>query len=213
MLRFRNVVTIGIFLSVLFAALHGYGADEPEDLVDVFAANGKMVAIIEGRTAASISLRPEETVQWQRAKGNLGAFLTNRHFFVVSALSGGWQALPLPAGESQNRVAILSANIALMVDGEQAVAFSATSNRFMKTRLPLGDERVAVKAEQQVAVVITSSKAYGLVAGAAHFVETRLKVQEAVQNVKITARKVTIHTAHRILTFRAANAHWSEVRL
>jgi len=213
MLRFWQVIAINTFVIVHFAAAHAYGSEEVEDLIDIFESNGEIVAVVEGKKSVAFSLRPNENVQWSRAKGNLGAFLTNRHFFVVSTSSHGWNRLPLRPGNARKRIPVLSANIALLVEGDRAFGFNTTSKRFVRVNLPLYDEIVAAKAEKYVAVVVTSSKAYGLSAGASQFSEIRLGVREAVKNVKITSSKVTIRTSHRILSFRGEDSNWNEHRL
>ncbi len=213
MLRFWHIVAISTFALLLLATAHVYASDETEDLIDIIDSNSKIIAVVEGKRSVSFRLPPNEIIQWSSAKGNLGAFLSNRHFFVVSTSTSGWQRLPLRPGESTNRVAVLSPNIALLIDGDRALGFSTPSNRFIETRLPFYDQLFSVKADKYVAVVIMSSKAFGFFPGASHFSEIRLGVQEVVKDVKITSSKVTIRTSHRILTFRAGNSNWSEHRL
>ena len=213
MLQSLHVITISTFTFSLIASAYSYASEEIEDLIDIFESNEEIVAVVDGKTSVAFSLRPNETVQWSSAKGNLGAFLTNRHFFVVSTSSRSWHAMPIRPGKERKRIPVLSPNIALLVDGDRAFGFSAASNRFVRVDLPLYDELVAAKADKYVAVVITSSKAYGFSAGASRFSETRFRGQEVVKDVKITSSKVTIRTSHRILAFRSDNSSWKEHRL
>ncbi|MCU7918819.1 MAG: hypothetical protein KZQ95_10730 [Candidatus Thiodiazotropha sp. (ex Epidulcina cf. delphinae)] len=214
MLWCRNIFTSLICFSMLLASLCAYAEEEIEDLVDIYESNAKIIAVLEGRKSVSFKLLPKETVLWRDAKGYLGAFLTNRRFFVISTSSGAWQVLPLRSGDSDNRVAVLSPYIALLaIAGDRAFGFDARSNRFIETRLPLYDELLAAKAEKNVAVVVTSSKAFGLAAGNSRFTEIRLRVRETVESIKTTSSKATIRTPNRLLTFEAAGSRWNEHRL
>ena len=115
--------------------------------------------------------------------------------------------------ESETAVASLSPFIALLVTGERAVGYDATSSRFIQTWLPIHDELLAAKAEKYVAVVITSSRAFGLATKTLAFTEIPLRVRETIEAIKITASKATIRTSDRLLTFEATGSRWKEHRL
>jgi hypothetical protein len=152
-------------------------------------------------------------VLWSGSRGYLGAFLTNLHFFVISTTSNAWRALPLRLNESEKGVASLSPYIALLVTGDRAIGFDASSNRFIETQLPIHDELLAAEVEKYVAVVITSSRAFGLAAETSAFTEIRLRIRETIESIKITASKATVRTSDRLLTFEATGSTWNEHRL
>ena len=213
-MQYRNSLAFLVCFLLLFAAVCSYADEEVEDLIDVNESDGKIFAAVKGRKPVSFALQPREQVLWRKARGNLGAVLTTRHFLVISTSSRAWQALPLRTSASDKRVPVLSPYIALLVTpGDRALGFDARSSRIIETRLPLHDELVAAKAEKHVAVVVTSSRAFGLAAGASHFSEFRLRVREKVEAVKVTSSKATIQTSHRLLGFSAEGAGWSESRL
>jgi len=114
MLQSLHVITISTFTFSLIASAYSYASEEIEDLIDIFESNEEIVAVVDGKTSVAFSLRPNETVQWSSAKGNLGAFLTNRHFFVVSTSSRSWHAMPIRPGKERKRIPVLSPNIALL---------------------------------------------------------------------------------------------------
>jgi hypothetical protein len=149
-------------------------------------------------------------VQWSGSRGHLGAFLTDQHFFVISTSLNAWQALPLRLDESAKGVASLSPYIALLVTGDRAIGFDATSNRFIETQLPIHDELLAAEAEKYVAVVITSIRAFGLAAESSAFTEINLRVNETLEDIKLTYSKVTVRTSDRLLTFEASGSTWKE---
>jgi hypothetical protein len=213
MLRCRKILTILICLSILAPTISSYAEEEIEDLIDTFESNSKITAIIEGRKTITNNLRPNEKVLWSDSRGYLGAFLTNKHFFVISTSSGAWQALPLGIDESEKGVASLSPYIALLVTGDRAIGFDAASNRFIETRLPIHDELLTAKVEKYVAVVITSSRAFGLATKSSAFNEIHLRVRETIEAIKTTSSKATIRTSDRLLTFEVSGSTWREHRL
>jgi hypothetical protein len=214
MLRHRSILTFLVCFSILIASPCTYAEQEIEDLVDIYESNREIIAILEGRKSVSTNLRPKEKVLWSNSKGHLGAYLTNRRFLVVSTSSGAWKTLQLEPSSSDNRIAVLSPYIALLVTPRgRALGFDARSNRFIEVRLPLHDELLSVKAERHVAVVVTSSRAFGLAAGASSFIETRLGVRETVEEIRITSSKATIRSSRRLLSFEATASRWNEHRL
>ncbi len=213
-MQYRNFLGFLLYFFMFFAAVCSYADEEVEDLVHIDESNGKILAVVKGRKSISFDLQPREQVLWSKARGDLGAVLTTRHFLVISTSSRAWQALPLRTSAADKRVPVLSPYIALLVTpGDRALGFDARSSRIIETRLPLNDELVAAKAEKHVAVVVTSSRAFGLAAGASHFSEFRLRVREKVEAINFTANKATIRTSHRLLAFSAEGARWSESRL
>lgn len=213
MLRYRKYITNLIFLNILFFTLCAYAEEDPEDMVDIFEADGEIIAVIEGKNTRPLMLRSRETVLWNRSDGYLGGVLTNYRFLVVSTSSGGWRELPLRKGESEKAVTALSPYLVLLVGKNRAVGFDALNNRFIETRLPINDNPVTVKTGQKVAVVILSGRAFGLTSGASAFDEIRLRTREATESVKITSGKAVIQTSDRLLYFEASGASWREYPL
>jgi hypothetical protein len=213
MLRYRKFLISIICLSMFVSTISSYAGEEIEDLIDIAKSKSKIIAIIEGRKTITFDLRPNEKVQWSGSRGHLGAFLTDQHFFVISTSLNAWQALPLRLDESAKGVASLSPYIALLVTGDRAIGFDATSNRFIETQLPIHDELLAAEAEKYVAVVITSIRAFGLAAESSAFTEINLRVNETLEDIKLTYSKVTVRTSDRLLTFEASGSTWKEHRL
>ena len=213
MLRCRKTFTVLIGLSILAFTMCSYAEEEIEDLVDITESNSKIIAIIEGRKTISFDLRPNEKVLRSGSNGYLGAFLTNDRFFVISTSSGAWKILPLKSDEPEKANVSLSPYIVLLVTGDRATCYDASSNRFVETQLPLYDELLAAEAEKYVAVVITSSRAFGFSAEKTTFTEVRLRIRETIESIKITASKATIRTSDRLLTFEASGSTWNEHRL
>ena len=161
---------------------------EVEDLIDIYESKGEIIAVVEGRKAVSFDLQPREKVLRSKSRGYLAAVLTNQHFLVISTSSYAWRTLPLRTSASDNRFAMVTPYIALLVtQGERALSFDAKSNRFIEVRLPLYDELLAAKAEKYVAVVVTSSKALGFAVGSSHFSEIRLGARETVEAINTTS--------------------------
>jgi hypothetical protein len=200
-------------LSIFASTISPYAEEEIEDLIDIAESKGKIIAIIEGRKTITFDLRPDEKVRWSSARGYLGAFLTDQHFFVISTSLNAWRALPLRLDESGKGVAFLSEYIALLVTKDRAVGFDATANRFVETLLPIQDELLAAEAEKYVAVVITSSRAFGLAVESSAFTEITLGIGETIEEIKLTSSKATVRTSDRLLTFETSSSTWKEHRL
>jgi len=212
MLRCRKSLINIICLSIFASTVSSYAEEDIEDLIDIAESKGKIIAIIEGRKTITYDLRPNEKILWSGSRGYLGAFLTDLHFFVISTSLNAWQALPLRLDESGRGVASLSPYIALLVTGDRAIGFDATSNRFIETQLPISDELLAAEVERYVAVVITSSRAFGLAAETSAFIEIHLRIRETIEAIKLTYSKVTVRTSDRLLTFEASGLPWKELR-
>ena len=213
MLRCGKILAILIFLPLFASTISSYAEEEIEDLIDLFESKSKIIAIIEGKKTVSFELQPKEKVLWSGSEGYLGAFLTNRHFFVISTSSPVWHALPLKSDESEKGAASLSPHIALLVTGIRIIGFDASSNRFIEVQLPIHDELIAAEVEKYVAVVITSSRAFGLAAETSTFNEIHFRVGESMEAMKLSPSKATVRTSHRLLTYEANGATWNEHQL
>jgi hypothetical protein len=213
MLRGRKILISIICLSIFASTISSNAEEEIEDLIDIAESKSKIIAIIEGRKTITFDLQPNEKVLWSGSKGYLGAFLTDLHFFVISTSLNAWQALPLRLDESGKGVASLSPYIALLITGDRAIGFDATSNRFIETQLPLNDELFAAEAERYVAVVITSSRAFGFAVETSAFTEIHFRLRETIEAIKLTYSKATVRTSDRLLTFESTGSTWKEHRL
>lgn len=209
MFIYPKIYRIMIFLSILLFAICSHGDEEIEDLIDIFESNDKIVGIIDGRKTESLDLRGYEEVMWKGSDGHLGAFLTNKRFFVLSSSSNAWHVLDLRSDESEQATAFISPYIALLVTGDRAIAFDATSGRFVQVNLPIHDTLIDAGASNHVAVVITSGRAFGLAAGRSAFSETDIRIREIVDGMKITSSKAIVRTSDRLLIFSAKGAGWT----
>ena len=115
LIRYRKFLISVICLSIFASTISSYAEEEIEDLIDIAESKSKIIAIIEGRKTITFDLRPNEKVLWSGSKGYLGAFLTDRSFFVISTSLYAWLALPLRLDESGKGVVSLSPYIALLV--------------------------------------------------------------------------------------------------
>jgi len=204
-----GIIALFIFTSTIFS----YAEEVIEDLIDIAESNGKIIATIEGKQTVAFDLQTNEKVIWSGSRGYLGAFLTDRHFFVISTSSGAWQTMPLKLDESKKGLSSLSPYIALLVTRDRAIGFDVTTNRFIETQLPFHEDLLAAETEKYVAVVITSSRAFGLAVESSAFIEIKFRLKETIESIKLTASKVTIRTSDRLLFFEAAGSTWNEHRL
>jgi hypothetical protein len=213
MLRGRKFLISIITLLIFTSTISSHAEEKIEDIIDIAESKSKIIAIIEGRKTFTFDLQPNEKVLWSGSSGYLGAFLTDRHFFVISTSSDAWQRLPLNLNESKKGVSSLSSYIALLVTRDRAIAFDASNNRFIEVQLPFHEELLAAEAEKYVAAVVTSSRAFGLAVESSAFIEIKLRLKETIDSIKITASKVTIRTSNRLLSFETKGTAWIEHRL
>ena len=83
-----RIIPIFLTFIILFASTMFANAEEDiENLIDIVTANGKVIAIIRGTRVKPVDLLRREKVLWTEARGNLGAFLTDSRFFVISTTS------------------------------------------------------------------------------------------------------------------------------
>ncbi|MBW2409412.1 MAG: hypothetical protein JRF72_06400 [Deltaproteobacteria bacterium] len=213
MLFWRKIFISILCLSFMASAISSWAEEEIEDLIDIAESKSKIIAVIEGTKTVTFDLRPNEKVLWSGSKGHLGVFLTDQHFFVISTTLDAWQRLALRIDESGKGNVSLSPYIALLLTGDRAVGFDASSNRFVEAQLPLHDELLAAEVERYVAVVITSSRAFGLAAETSAFHEIILRKNETLEALKLTYSKATVRTSDRLLTFESSDTTWKEHKL
>ena len=213
MLRYRITLITLILFTILGYTISSSAEDDIEDLIDIAESKGKVIAVINGEKSIPVNLRQNEKVIWSESSGNLGAFLTDSRFFVISTTSGSWHGLRLNLDEPENAITSLSPFMALLVTSDRAICYSAKTDKFVEARLPLFDELVTAETGRYVAVVITTGRALGLGVKSPSFIEVRLGVKETVGDVKITLNKVTFRTSDRLLSFVANGYKWKELRL
>ena len=213
MYRYRKTL-ITLILSIILAYTISSNAEEEiEDLIDIAESKGKVIAVINGEQSIPVTLRQNEKVLWSDSSGNLGAFLTDSRFFVISTTSGSWHGLRLNIDEPEKAIASLSPFMVLLVTGERAIGYSASTNKFVEKRLPLFEELIAAETGRYVAVVITSRRAFGLGVKSSSFIEVRIRIKETVEEIKATFSKVTVRTSDRVLSFVADSFTWKEHRI
>ncbi len=209
----RKKLYILFCLSILLSATFSYAEEEIEDLIDIFEADSKIIAIIEGKKTIPFHLHSKENILWSSSKGNLGSFLTTDRFFIIDSSSGVWQYMHLRIDESEKAIASLSPYIALLVTKNRAIVYNTTSNQFVEIQLPIHDELVTAKVEKYVAVVITTTKVIVFAVKTSRFISIPFRGRETFQTVKITSSKAIVRTSDRLLTFESEGSTWNEHRL
>jgi len=201
-----------VTLATLLYVIPSNSKDVIKDSVDIEQVGRKIFASRDGIQATPFDLRLKEEVLWLDSDGYVGALLTNVRFVAISLYSS-WIEKPLRSKEAYDGSPILSPTLALLVTKERVIGFDAISPRFIEQSRTLGEEFVAVEANDYVAVVIFSSRALGLASGASGFREIRFRLGETVESIRTKSQVITVRTSWRILTFAASSPSWSEVRL
>ena len=188
--------------------------EEVEDLVDIFATDSAFIAVVDGKRNFSEAKGSSETILWQGAKGEIGAFLTNDRLLAVSTRSGQWNARPLKINEKKEPPHMLiAAHLLIMLTGERIVTFGTHTGGFVQTRLPIGESIIAQAAEGRVAAVVTPSRAFGFSSYRRGVAEIRFQLKENVISLKTTYNKITLRTSLRLITLKAEDAVWRQFDL
>ncbi len=205
---------ITLMVALLTATMVAEAYEEVEDLVDIYATDGEFIAVVDSRRNFSDTIRSRETIQWQGAKGEVGAFLTNQRLLAVSVTSGQWntQFLKINEKKATPRM-LLGAHLLVMFTDERIVGFGTQTSGFFQARLPIGEPVVVSDAEGRVATVITPKRAFGLSARRRGAAEIRFRIQEQFESIKTTYNKITLRTSQRLITFAAADAVWRDFEL
>ena len=188
--------------------------EEVEDLVDIFATDSAFIAVVDGKRNFSEAKGSSETILWQGAKGEIGAFLTNDRLLAVSVRSGQWNVRSLKVNEKKEPPDMLiAAHLLIMLTGERIVTFGTHTGGFVQTRLPIGESIIAKEAEGRVAAVVTPSRAFGFSSYRRGVAEIRFQLKETVVSLKTTYNKITLRTSRRLITLKAEDAVWRQFDL
>ena len=188
--------------------------EEVDDLVNVFAIDGQLIALVDGRRNFSEDYRSGEEILWQGAKGEIGAFLTSDRLLAVSVKSGRWNIKPLKINEKRYTPEILLAShLIVMLTKERIVTFGTDTGGFFQTRMPIGESVVDRAADGRVAAVVTPKRAFGFSSYRRGTAEIRFRLQETPVSLKSTYTTVTLRTSQRLITLEAGDAVWREFDL
>jgi hypothetical protein len=188
--------------------------EEVEDLVDIFATEDRFIAVVDSRRNFSEPFRTRETILWQGARGEVGAFLTSKRLLAVSVNSGQWNSQFLKIKEKNSTPhMLLGAHLVVMLSGERIVGFGTRTGGFFQKRMPIGESIVESDIRGRVAAVITPKRAFALSANRRGVAEIRFRIPERFESIKTTYNKLTLRTSQRLLTFAADKAVWREIEL
>ena len=188
--------------------------EEVEDLVDIFSTDSAFIAVVDGRRNFSEDHRAKETLLWQGAKGEVGAFLTSQRLLAVSVKSGQWNTRSLKINEKKvTPNMLIGSHLLIMLTTERIVAFGTDTGGFFQTRLPIGESAIAKAAEGRVAAVVTPARAFGFSSYRRGVAEIRFQIKERFESLSTTYNKITLRTSRRLITLRAEDAVWREFDL
>ncbi len=209
--RFIQLLLITATMLVINVAL---AYEEVEDLVNIFSTDSRFIAVVDGRRNFEENQRAAEAIQWQGAKGEVGAFLTTERLLAVSVRSGQWNTRYLKINEKKTPPRmLLAAHLVVMLTDERIVGFGTQTGGFFQERLPIGESIIASEAEGRVAAVVTPDRAYGLSAYRRGAAEIRFRIQERFESVKTTYNTITLRTSQRLITLAAGDAVWRDIDL
>ncbi len=223
MIMLRCIVTC--FL-VIFGGAHVYGGFPSgfdiyerdggvvEDVIDIHAVDGDVVAVRKGRVLSRQGLGVREEVLWIGSKGHVGAVLTNRRLLVISASSANWQNMDFrldEAAEDLESHIMISNFLVLAVTHRRIIFFDGLSNAWAVKNIPLHDRIEKILIDHYVAAVITEKRAYGVAARRGRFVEQRFGSDEKVESTRTRPHSVTIYTNRNLFVFRSRTPFWSRI--
>lgn len=188
--------------------------EEVDDLVEIFATDGQFIAIVNGRRHFTEDYRAGETILWQAAKGEVGAFLTNQRLLAVSITSGQWNTRYLKINEKKTTPEMLiGAHLVILLSGERILAFGTLTDGFFQVRMPIGASIVAKGARGRVAGVVLTDRAFGFSSYRRGAADIRFRRGEKMVSLKTTYTTITLHTSQRLISLAASDAVWRDVDL
>lgn len=208
----RLLLTTIVFLAGIVIDATAY--EEVEDLVEIFATDDRFIAVVDSRRHFSDPFRSRETITWQGARGEVGAFLTSERLLAVSVNSGQWNSQFLRINEKKSTPhMLLGAHLVVMLTDERIVAFGTRTGGFFHNRVPVGESIIDSDIRGRVAAAITPKRAFALSANRRGAAEIRFRLQERFESINTTYNKLTLRTSERLLTFAADKAVWREIKL
>lgn len=208
----KIVILISVITTAVVGADRAWAYEEVEDLVDLLATDDVFIAIVDGRRSFEEDRRSGEAIQWQGAKGEVGAFLTNQRLLAVSVRSGQWNTRYLKIREKKSTPhMLLSAHLVVMLTDDRIVGFGTLTGGFFQEPLPIRESIIASEAEGRVAAVVTRDRAFGLSSFRRGAAEIRFRLQERFESVKSTYNKITLRTSQRLIAFTAGDAVWRDM--
>jgi hypothetical protein len=205
---------IGVFFVPFLLASGVMAYEEVEDLVDIVATDRTFNAVIDGRRSFTEDRRPGETIAWQGAKGEVGAYLTNLRLLAVSVTSGKWRTQHLKVNEKRQEPRILlGKHLLVMVSRERFVGFGTATGGFFEVRRPIGEQVLVEEIGGRVAALITPSRAFGFSSNRMGAAEIRFRRDEKFESIKTTYNKITLRTSERLITLESRDAAWRAFEL
>ena len=204
----------GLMAVLVLLPISATAYEEVDDLVDIFAIDGRLIALVDGRRNFSEDFRPGEEILWQGAKGEVGAFLTSDRLLAVSVKSGRWNVQRLKINEKRHTPEMLQgSHLIVMLTAERMVAFGTDTGGFFQTRMPIGEAVIDRAARGRVAAVVTAKRAFGFSSYRRGAAEIRFRLQETPLSLQSTYTTVTLRTSQRLIALEAGDAVWREFDL
>lgn len=214
MMQLKHLLRLVLLIAAGLMAENALAYEEVEDLVDILATDDAFIAIVDGRRNFEEDRRSGETIAWQGAKGEVGAFLTNDRILGISITSGQWNTRYLKINEKNVAPQVLLAkHLVVMFSNQRILGFGTHTGGFFQERLPLGEPVIASAAEGQVAAVVTADRAFGLSTFRRGAAEIRFQIREQFKSVRATYSKISLRTSLRLITFTAGDAVWRDIDL
>lgn len=214
MTQSKNRLRLVFIAAALLISESALAYEEVEDLVDILATDDAFIAVVDGRRKFLENRRSGETIAWQGAKGEVGAFLTNDRILGISLRSGQWNTRFLKINEKKVAPQMLLAkHLVVMFSDERILGFGTHTGGFFQERLPLGEPVIASAAEGRVAAVISADRAFGLSTFRRGAAEIRFQIREQFKSVRTTYNKISLRTSLRLITFTAEDAVWRDIDL
>ena len=208
----RLLLTTIVLLAGIVIETTAY--EEVEDLVEIFATDDRFIAVVDSRRNFSDPVRSRETITWQGARGEVGAFLTSERLLAVSVNSGQWNYQYLRINEKKSTPhMLLGAHLVVMLTDERIVAFGTRTGGFFHNRVPVGESIIDSDIRGRVAAAVTPKRAFALSANRRGAAEIRFRLKERFESINTTYNKLTLRTSERLLTFAADKAVWREIKL
>jgi hypothetical protein len=181
------------------------------DAIQITATHDQVVALNADGESRALTMKAGELVRSVQTFGEVGAVVTSDRMLAISSAAFEWHTLQLTAKEVAAE-AYVSELLVLFITHERAVVFDGLLNRMITTALPIGENVIDQRVEQEAAVAVTLRRAVGYAAGSAEFHEQTFRAGEIFRAMTTSAGLISVDTSSRVLLFSASESTWSEQR-
>jgi hypothetical protein len=176
------------------------------DQIQIKALENQIIAFRADETR-TVALEVGEVVRSFRVFGMVGGVLTSDRILAISVQNFEWEAEPLELDEESPDMRA-SEKMIFFVSQTRAMIFDGEPGRFVSFDLPIGENFLAQRVGNNVAVAVTMKRAVGFASGNLFFEDFSFTTGEIFRSIHQSVGMISVETSDRILSY-ASGAEWT----